>query len=89
MKHKLIITPNGDIHTLLEDKADFSKLGEVEAKRATHINFDNKRQEHVAVLADTGEEIASGKVRADVIEVEKTVVNNLMAQRAKKGLSPT
>jgi hypothetical protein len=53
-------------------------MGKKEVVRASDVEFDHDNQEWVATLMD-GTEIARDKMRDKVLEVERFVIENMLA----------
>jgi hypothetical protein len=67
-----IVIRNGTVHAVYDDRTRpiLEALGILTVKRASEVEFDAATGEWVACLATTGEEIARGKNRGDVIADE-------------------
>jgi len=79
MKVKLFVSGGGNqVSYLHSDKVQLSQMGKKEVVRASDVEFDHDKQEWVATLMD-GTEIARDKFRDRVLEVERLVIENMLA----------
>lgn len=67
---KLRIDKNGVVHGMYRDQLMALDLGAMYAKRASNLEFDQKAQDWVATIADTGEYLCRGKLRSQVAKHE-------------------
>lgn len=63
------VHPDGVVGALHNDDLDFGALGKLHVRRASHVEFDEERQEWVATLVN-GEEVASSRYRASALTGE-------------------
>ena len=79
MTVKLFVSEGGQQVTYLHsDKVVLPNMGRKEVVRASDVEFDHDNQEWVATLMD-GTEIARDKLRDKVLEVERLVIENMLA----------
>lgn len=77
----LLLNPDGTVECHLTPLIDecqlLEGLGPQETARLTTVEWEADRQEWVARWKATGGELASGKVRADVVKAEADYVESL------------
>jgi len=77
---QLTINPDGSVECHLTEEIerafDLPSLGIFSVTRLTTVEWDGDRQEWVARLIATGEEVCSGRIRADVIKEEALFVES-------------
>lgn len=54
----ICVRPQGDLECLYRDDLELEKLGDLEVQRASHVEYDPRREAWVASPADGGEVIA-------------------------------
>jgi hypothetical protein len=68
----LLVLPDGTVVGVWSDDVPWQEIGVVTAvPRLSHVEFDVDRQEWVARDAATGEVVASGPNRAEVLALER------------------
>jgi hypothetical protein len=70
MKTKIFLRPDGAVEGLYSDLIPLQELGQLNVKRATHVEFDNDSQKWVVSLP-SGEELYSADSREKALEWEK------------------
>lgn len=73
---RLIFAQDGTGKSVYSDKLSFEPTDTI--CRVTNVEFDNDAQEWVATLIRTGQVIARGKVRQEVLDAEVVKVGNLL-----------
>lgn len=68
---ELEITAEGGVQMLQDDAVDLRELGHVEISRASHVEFDNLRQEWYVQSAVTGAYLHWARTRAEALAWEK------------------
>ena len=72
MEDVLLVLPDGTVVGVWSDDVPWQEIGVVTAvPRLSHVEFDVDRQEWVARDAATGEVVASGPSRAEVLVLER------------------
>lgn len=66
--------PDGEVRSIYHDEI-FGDLDGMEIERVTDVEFDNELQEWFARLIKTGEIIARGKSRDEVLKDEVRIVS--------------
>lgn len=75
---------DGSIVCLHDEKLELDRLGKRQVRRASHVEFDEDRQQWVARVAATGEEIHASASRQECLAAEAHFFN----QRLRQGLRP-
>ncbi|HQA60376.1 MAG TPA: hypothetical protein PK768_05080 [Tepidanaerobacteraceae bacterium] len=68
---KIFVRPDGRIEGLYTDTVPLKDLGHLNVRRATHVEFCEKRQEWVVTLPD-GTEVHHDPSREKALEWERT-----------------
>ena len=74
----VICSPDGTARSLYSDALNIFDHGKATVCRVTDVEFDNDTQDWVATIIKTGQEIARGKSRENVLEIEAIVVSDLL-----------
>ncbi len=81
MEHVLLLLPDGTLIGVHSDDVPWREVGRIEAApRLSSVEFDPSRQEWVAIDLATGEEIASGPDRSEVLRREAEHYNRMLEQ---------
>jgi hypothetical protein len=68
----LLVLPDGTVVGVWSDDVPWQEIGVItEVSRLSHVEFDVDRQEWVARDTTTGEVVASGPNRAEVLALER------------------
>lgn len=68
---KILITKSGGIQMLHDDTAELEKLGKVEVKRASHVEYDNDLQQWYVQSAKTLIVLGYFNSREEALQWEK------------------
>lgn len=68
---KILITANGGIEMLHDDIAELESLGRVETSRASHVEYDNERQQWYVQSAATMEILHFASTRTEALAWER------------------
>lgn len=71
------ILPDGTVESIYHDEI-FGNMDGLDVERVTDVEFDKESQEWVAKLVATGEEIARGKLRENVLADEVRIVSEMI-----------
>lgn len=74
MKKYTLRVTGGEVQSLHVDSLGLRNLGRIGSRRVSNVEWDEQRQEWVAVLVN-GAEIAAGPDRGEVLEEEVRHVN--------------
>ena len=75
----VVFLPDGTITSVYRDDV-FDKNGKLLVRRVTNVEFDNEQQKWVAKLVKTGEIIATGDRRDDVLKEEVKIIQEMLFQ---------
>lgn len=82
-ERSVVFLPDGTISSIYHDDVfdgDGNLIGKMIIDRVTDVEFDNENQQWVAKLIKTGEIIATGKKREDVLNEEARIVQEMLFQ---------
>ena len=74
----VICCPDGTTKSVYHDELNIFDQGGVICCRVTDVEFDNDAQEWVATLIKTGQVIARGRNRQEVLKQEVYIVDDLL-----------
>jgi len=74
----MIFATDGTVKSVYHDELSIFDQGRVNNCRVTDVEFDNESQEWVATLIKTGQVIAKGKSRNEVLAQEVSIVDALL-----------
>lgn len=79
------IAEDGTVGVLHVDGLELHTLGRVRSRRASHVEWDDGAQAHVATLVD-GTEAGRSPVRADVLAAEARLLDGRIADGTVEAL---
>ena len=82
-ERSVVFLPDGTITSIYHDDIfdrDGKLIGKMMVNRVTDVEFDNEKQQWVARLIKTGEIIATGEKREEVLKEEARIVQEMLFQ---------
>lgn len=74
---------DGSLVCLHDEDLNLEQLGSWQVRRASHVEFDEERQQWVARVAATGQEIHASSSRRECLEAEARFFNCQLQQGLK------
>lgn len=82
-ERSVVFLPDGTLTSIYHDDIfdrDGNLIGKMMINRVTDVEFDNEKQQWVAKLIKTGEIIATGEKREEVLKEEARIVQEMLFQ---------